>query len=119
MRAAPVKVGLVALAASLAGCAAPRLGHAVRAAEEARYPAALRELGALEVRLHHRGPRWCARYALERGLAHLAVGDLVAADLWLRRAWAWVETRPELFTPSEQSRLAAAWRSTGRMPGER
>ena len=120
MRApATATIGMLTLAAGLGACGAPRLGHAVRAAEEARFQAALAELQALEGRLDEHPLRWRARYCLERGLAHLAVGDLVAADRWLRRAWAWVDARPDLLTPADRSRLTLAWRSTGRMPGER
>jgi len=119
MRPPAAAVCLLTLAAGLAACGGPRLGRAARAAEEARIPEALTELRALEARLDDRSPRWRARYCLERGLAHLAAGDLVAADRWLRRAWAWVEACPDLLTPTERGRLAIAWRATGRMPGER
>ncbi len=119
MRSPLAAAGLLTLATGLAACGGPRLGRAVHAAEEARIPEALAELVALEGRLDARAPRWRARYCLERGLAHLAVGDLVAADRWLRRAWAWVDACPDLLTPEERGRLAIAWRATGRMPGER
>jgi len=120
MRApAATAIGMLTLATGLAACGGPRLGHAARAAQEARFPAALAELEALEDHLDEHRPRWRARYCLERGLAHLAVGDLVAADRWLRRAWAWVDEQPDLLTPAERGRLTLAWRSTGRMPGER
>jgi hypothetical protein len=59
-----------------------------------------------------------ARYALYRGLTHLALGDARAADRWLRAAKAAVESDPDGFSPEDRGRLAAAWRSLGHMPGD-
>lgn len=86
---------------------------------EARYPDALVELRALEARAGRRPPRWQAHYALERGLAHLAVGDAASADRWLTQAWAWRERDATLYDEVDTSRLLTAWRAMGRMPGER
>jgi hypothetical protein len=118
-----VRVAVLCLALGLttplAGCAGPRLAHAVHAAEEGRFPDASVELIALERTLGRHSSAFCARYALERGLVHLAMGDLVAADFWLRIAWAYVDARPELLSAADRARLIAGWRATGRMPGER
>ena len=103
--------------AGLCGCAG-RLGRAQDAFEQARYPDALRELREIE------GARsWpaeeSARYALYRGLTHLALGDARPASLWLRRARAALERDSNVFDAAERGRLAAAWRAMGHMPGER
>ena len=86
---------------------------------EARYADALVELRRMEPRLPQRSPRWQASYALERGLAHLAVGDARDAVRWLNRAWDWDEARPGVLAPTDHSRLVTAWQSMGFMPGER
>jgi hypothetical protein len=54
------------------------------------------------------------RYALYRGLTHLAVGDARAASHWLGLA----RREPALLSRDERLRLDAAWRSLGYMPGE-
>ncbi len=94
--------------------------HQLRAAlDEARYPDALAELRRLEPQVGHRSTRWQARYALQRGLAHLAVGDAGNAVHWLSSAWEWHEANPNLLTPADYCRLLTAWRSMGLMPGDR
>lgn len=100
-------------------CAGPGLHGAARTASEARYVEALAALTPLEAQLPRRSPRWCARYALERALVHLALGDLVAADYWLRVTWHLVDREPDLLPTRDRARLILAWRSTGRLPGER
>jgi len=89
------------------------------ALDEARYPDALAELRRIEPRLCHRRARWQAHYALERGLAHLGVGDAYGAIRWLSAARVWQERNPELLTPIERDRLRTAWQSMGLMPGDR
>jgi hypothetical protein len=105
------------IAAAVGGCAG-RLGPAQDAFEQARYPDALRELRELDY-----ARRWPAeeraRYALYRGLTHLALGDARPASIWLRRARAALERDPNVFDDAERGRLAAAWRAMGHMPGER
>jgi hypothetical protein len=94
--------------------------HRVRAAlDEARYPDALAELCRLEPRIRHHSARSQARYALDRGLAHLAVGDAARAVQWLSAAWEWHDKNPRLLTPTDHTRLVTAWHSMGLMVGDR
>jgi len=106
----------LAIGAGLTGCAG-RLGPAEDAFEQARYPDALRELRELG-EVQELPARERARYALYRGLTHLALGDARPASFWLRRARADLERNPSLFDDAERGRLAAAWRAMGHMPGE-
>jgi hypothetical protein len=112
-------LGLAALAGLPLFACHPTERRARTALGEARYPDALAHLYRLESRLPRRPPRWQASYALERGLAHLAVGDAQSALLWLDQAQQWHQHDPRLLTPRDQSRLATAWLSMGIMPGER
>ena len=89
-----------------------RLGHAVQAYAEARYPDAVESLRAAV------DPE-DARYALYRGLSELAVGNARSADGWLHRAWQAADRDPDVFSEEEHGRLVAAWRSMGRLPAER
>ncbi len=59
-----------------------------------------------------------ARYALYRGLVELGLGNATVADRWLSTAWRADATDPRLFDEREHGALMAAWRSTGRLPGE-
>jgi hypothetical protein len=108
---------MVALAAAGLGGCAGRLARAQDAFEQARYPDALHELRELDDASHWpREER--ARYALYRGLTHLALGDARPASFWLRRARAVLERDPRVFDDAERGRLGAAWRAMGHMPGE-
>ncbi len=97
----------------------PTVTRARNAAREARYPDTIAELQRLEPQLERHRARWQAQYALERGLAHLAVGDVCRALEWLGCAWAWYELDPHLLTPVESRRLASAWLAMGLLPGAR
>jgi len=112
-------VALVAVAHGGAVGCRPATGRTRTALAEARYADALVELRRMEPALQRRSLAWQASYALERGLAHLAVGDATEAVRWLSRARDWDEARPGILTPTERSRLDTAWRSMGFMPGER
>ncbi len=59
-----------------------------------------------------------ARYALHRGLTHLALGDARAAARWLGYAKVSADRDPEIFDDEDRGALLAAWRSMGHMPGE-
>jgi len=108
---------LLLLSLSLAGCRSGwELGRDHY--RDARYPDALGALVAAEADYPELDQGQRARYALYRGLTHLAVGDAVAADAWLRLAKREADRDPELFDPDELGRLNSAWRSLGRMPGQ-
>jgi hypothetical protein len=120
MRRAPSVglLGVLILAANSFGCTG-RMSRALHAFDEARYPDTLhelRELGA-EVDGWSRGEQ--ARYALYRGLSHLSLGDVRAADVWLGRAKAAYDEDFGVFDEAERGALISAWRAMGRMPGER
>jgi hypothetical protein len=92
------------------------LGRALHAYDEARYPDAIAELRAIDAT--ELSSQQGARYALYRGLTHLALGDARAADRWLTLAKVVLDRQSEIYNTSERGRLLAAWRSMGRMPGE-
>ena len=86
--------------------------------DEGRYPDAVGEFRRSEADF----PNWSEskriRYALYRGLSHLAVGDARETDRWLGYAKSAFDRHPDAFTNEERGRLLAAWRTIGRMPGE-
>jgi hypothetical protein len=55
-----------------------------------------------------------ARYALYRGLAHLALGDGPAAGRWLTEAKGFYDADPRSLTEADAGRLESAWRGMGR-----
>jgi hypothetical protein len=110
--------GFGLLVAFLASACGGAMGPALTAFEEGRHPDAMQEFRSLEPdsRDWSQGER--ARYALYRGLTHLACGDVRAADHWLSRAKRTWEHNPGVFDDQERGRMIAAWRTMGRMPGE-
>jgi hypothetical protein len=109
---------LVALALPLTGCAGRGFGSAMQAFDEARYADAIADFRAVEPELVGASPRALARYALYRGLTHLALGDARAASYWLEFAKRRTEREPHLLSDDDRGRLESAWRSMGKMPGE-
>ena len=101
----------------LSGCGGA-MGRAQHAFDEGRYPDAVGELRALETRSASFSPKAKAKYALMRGLTHLACGDTREAARWLQYAKSVYERDPNLYDDAERGRLFAAWRSMGIMPGE-
>ncbi|HMJ54829.1 MAG TPA: hypothetical protein VK540_22265 [Polyangiaceae bacterium] len=91
-----------------AGCA-PSFGGAVGAYEHGRYPEAMEELRAVETEAHRWDPSDAARYALYRGLAHFALGDLPASHFWLARVKQGLDIHPALLSADDAGRLASAW----------
>lgn len=55
-----------------------------------------------------------ARYALYRGLAHLALGDGGAAGRWLGEAKSFYDAEPRCLSEADAGRLEGAWRGMGR-----
>jgi hypothetical protein len=102
---------------TLLGCG-PSLVSARDALAEGRLPAAAEELRELESSFERRPARERARYALCRGVVELGLGNADAADRWLFAAWLADARDPKLFDDREHGELMAAWRSTGRLPGE-
>jgi len=88
-------------------CASP-LGGAVRAYEQGRYPEAMDELRAVEADAKRWHSAEAARYALYRGLAHLALGDHRATHHWLDRLDRAMASEPTLLAQGDAHRLASA-----------
>ena len=105
----------LALLFALCGCAGSLPLDAFR---EGRYPAAAAELRIIESEAKEYAPAERARYALYRGLTHLALGDASSADRWLTVAKRECDRHPDWFDARERGALLSAWRSMGRMPGE-
>lgn len=99
----------------LTACSSP-LTDARTSFDEARYPDAV----AAYRRLSPAGlaPSQLFEYALYRGLSHLALGDARPAERWLLLAKRLAEASPGLASVEQRSRLLAAWRSMGHMPGD-
>ena len=103
-RACAFAVGIVLMASA---CASP-LGGAVRAYEQGRYPEAMNELRAVEADAQRWHSPEAARYALYRGLAHLALGDHRATRHWFDRLDRAMAAEPTLLSESDAHRLASA-----------
>jgi hypothetical protein len=86
---------------------------------EGRLPAAAAELRAAEPAVRAAGGAAFSRYALSRGLVELGLGNAEAADRYLTLAKRAADADPALFDDREHGALISAWRSLGRMPGER
>lgn len=97
---------LTASALFAVGCATP-FGSGVRAYEHGRYPEALEALASSDA--FRDGGVEGVRYALYRGLTHLALGDLPLATGWLRRVKRALEANPSLLSANETGRFASAW----------
>lgn len=108
---------LVLLWLAVTGCAGP-LGRAEDAFAEGRYPDAVADFRRLEPEVADWSSAKQARYALDRGLTHLACGDARQAIVWLSKAKHRFDANPSVFDAKERGRLLAAWRSMGLMPAE-
>ncbi|MBN1608561.1 MAG: hypothetical protein JW940_18160 [Polyangiaceae bacterium] len=105
------------LSLGLFGCAGP-LDSALEAFDAGRYPEALDELRRVEPAASKAGAHVRTRYALYRGMAHLAAGDVRAAYTWLalvKREW---DRDPTVLDAQAQGQLLVAWQSMGYLPGE-
>jgi hypothetical protein len=84
-------------------------GAGMRDYDHARYPEALEELRTVECDASGWSAHARARYALYRGLTHLALGARPAAVYWLSQAKRAADQSPTLFSSEEAGRLASAW----------
>jgi hypothetical protein len=84
------------------------MANAVRAYEHGRYPEAMDELRALEVSTLRGPSAEAARYALYRGLAHLALGDHRATRFWFERLEQAMAVDPSVLCADDAHRLASA-----------
>lgn len=90
------------------GCAGS-FGIGVREYDHGRYPEAIEQLRDAERDAAGWRGRERARYALYRGLAHLALGDRPATLHWLGEAKRAVDANPTLLSDEDAGRLASAW----------
>ena len=107
-RPAPTPLYPVLCAALFAPGCGGALDDAVRAYDSGLYAVALERLAGAESESRSADARAGARYALYRGLAHLAVGDGRAAAVWLESAHLAVRARPDLLAPEDTGRLESA-----------
>jgi hypothetical protein len=109
---------ILTLAAPLLSGCHSALDEAMDSYADARYPTAAAQFRALESIAGALPTHDFARYALDRGLTHLALGDARAAALWLGYAKVCADRDPDIFSDGDRGALVAAWRSMGHMPGE-
>lgn len=93
---------------AIAGCAGS-FSSGIARYDRAEYPQALESLAAIERDAAGWSPDERARYALYRGLTHLALGDRVATERWLGVAKRAYDADPEVFSDADAGRLASAW----------
>lgn len=105
---------LAALAWWASGCAGP-FGAGVRDYDHGRYPEAIEQLRDAERDAQGWRGRDRARYALYRGLTHLALGDRPATIRWLGEAKRAVDANPTLLSDEDAGRLGSAW---AHLPGD-
>jgi hypothetical protein len=108
---------IAGLALACAGCGSG-LSNAIDDYEAGRATHAISRLRALEARGDRGDRHECARYVLFRGLAHLTLGDAVAAERWLVSLKHQLELEPGLLSGSEKGQLQSALGALGRLPGD-
>ena len=94
--------------ASSTACSTP-LGTGLTYYDHARYAEALEALSVAETSALAFHGRSRARYALYRGLTHLALGDREATLHWLSEAKRSADADPRLLSDDDAGRLASAW----------
>jgi len=107
MRLTPSAIGLL-LVTTVSACSTP-LASGLTHYDHARYPEALEALSAAEPGALALRGRSRARYALYRGLTHLALGDREATLHWLGEAKRAADAEPHLLSDDDAGRLASAW----------
>ena len=107
----------LALLLSLSGCHSA-LTDAMASYTDAQYPTAAAQFRAAEPAARKLSAPEFARYALYRGLTHLALGDAAAASRWIGYAKQSADRDPYVFEDQDRGALLAAWRSMGGMPGD-
>jgi hypothetical protein len=113
-RQVPTSVWPLALVAGLlSGGCARSFGGGVHEYDHGRYPEAIERLREAEPDAAALGGKGRARYALYRGLTHLALGDRPGTLRWLGEARHAVEAEPTLLGDDDLGRLSAAWAHLG------
>jgi hypothetical protein len=111
-RAILTRLGLTAALAGVGACGGGcggTFGAGVREYDHGRYPEALDHFREAEPDAAALSGQRRARYALYRGLAHLALGDRVATVRWLREVERAVRAEPTLLADDDLGRLSSAW----------
>jgi len=101
----------------MVGCAT-HFSRGTHAYDDGCYPEAMEELAAAEVAIASMSGEERARYALYRGLSHLALGDREQAERWLAEAKALWDSNRYLLNEQDRGKLLSAWESMGHAPGE-
>src|SRR5262252_10243627 len=102
-------VSMVVVLSWMAGGCTGSFGAGVHEYDHGRYPEAMARMREAEPGASTLGHRDRARYALYRGLVHLALGDLDGTRRWLGEAHRAVEAEPMLLEDDDLGRLSAAW----------
>src|SRR6185436_9014007 len=102
------RAAVIALVSALAagGCAGS-FGAGVRDYDHGRYPEAIEELRVVECDAATWRPKARARYALYRGLTHLALGDRPATVRWLGEVKQALDEDPTLLSNEDAGRLTS------------
>lgn len=103
---------LVGVAGVSSACMGP-LQQGACEYEHGRYPQALEALHDAERHVVGWSVRDRARYALYRGLVHLALGDCRASLRWLAIARRAQDADAMLLSDDERNHLASAWAHLG------
>lgn len=110
-------VGVALLATWVSGCAGP-MSQGISDYHRGSYPEAAAHLADAERDREGASERTRTRYALYRGLTHLALGDRESAQRWVAEAKARWDADRELLDRADQGRLLSAWESLGHEAGE-
>jgi hypothetical protein len=95
-------------ALAMSACAGS-FGAGVHDYDHGRYPEAIEELRTVECDASAWRAPERARYALYRGLTHLALGARPAALYWLSQAKRAADESPTILSDEDAGRLASAW----------
>ncbi len=90
------------------GCAGS-FASGIRDYDHGRYPEALEQMSEIEADASAWRGLDRARYALYRGLTHLALGDRAATLRWLGEAKRALDACPTLLSDEDAGRLVSAW----------
>jgi len=110
-------MAIALLAAWAGGCAGP-MSQGISDYHRGSYPEAASHLAEAEPDRAGASERTRTRYALYRGLTHLALGDKESAQRWMSEAKARWDADRGLLDRAEQGRLLAGWEALGHEPGE-
>ncbi len=108
----------LALACLALPACATHFSRGTHAYDDGCYPEAMQELIAAERHADGWSGADRTKYALYRGLAHLALGDREQAERWLGEAKARWDADRFVLGDGDRGRLLSAWQAMGHAPGE-